>query len=48
MRFAVVSLVAVCALFAADAPSSADSILEAAKAQAKDGRAIFADFHASW
>jgi hypothetical protein len=48
MRLAAVSLLAVSALFAAKAPPSADSILEAAKAQAKDGRAIFANFHASW
>jgi hypothetical protein len=47
MRLAVVSLVAISALFAATAPPSADSILEAAKAQA-NGRAIFANFHASW
>lgn len=36
-------------LYAADdAPASAESILETAKSQAADGRAIWVLFHASW
>jgi hypothetical protein len=35
------------ALFAADAPPSAESILDGAKSQS-NGRAIFAIFGASW
>jgi hypothetical protein len=37
------------ALYAADdTAASADSILDAAKAEARDGRAIWVLFHASW
>jgi thiol-disulfide isomerase/thioredoxin len=35
-------------LLAAETPRSADALLDEAKAQAKDGRAIFAVFGASW
>jgi hypothetical protein len=44
--FLATTAAALCA--ADDTPASADSILDAAKAEARDGRAIWVLFHASW
>ena len=44
--FLAVTATTLCA--AADTPPTADAILDAAKAQARDGRAVWAIFHASW
>jgi hypothetical protein len=44
--FLAVSAAALAA--AADTPPSAGEIVDAAKAQARDGRAVWVLFHASW